>query len=680
MGNYGVSSAPAVGQTAGRRRARRLTAVLLGALVVWFGASGSASAATAYDALTSVGVGTQPYDVVVYEAGARAYVANYGSNSVSVLSTSTNAVVATVPVGAAPVGIVVDQATGRVYVTNSGASSLSVIDAATNAVVATVPLPGCAGPALPSLDPATGLVYVPCDGSGSVAVVDPATNTVSATIPLGGGSGVWASAVTGGRLYVTNYATGVVTILALPSNAVLATLALGGEPVGLAVDPVTGAVYVAQRTAGTVTVIQGTAATATWTVGGVPNAIAVAPGGGFALVALRDTSTLLVVDTSTGATTATVTLPNPGPTRVAIDPTTGTAFVTHWVSGGTGSTVTVVAVSPTITTTTFPDGVTGTAYSATVAASGTPAISYAVSAGALPAGVTLDPATGALSGTPTAPGTFTFTLTATNSAGSDSHAYTVVVRQPPQVTTTTLPDGVTLTGYAASVVATGTAPITYVVTAGSLPPGIVLGASGALTGTPTTAGTFTVTVTATNSVGTSSATLTILVRAVPTITTTTLPGATEGVAYGSAVQAGGTAPMSYAVTAGALPPGVSLDPVTGVLSGTPSVSGTFSFTVTVTNPAGAATQVLILLVSAPALPPAPPAHTAVDPPAAAPNSPGPVVAQTGTTVLAQTGTTVSTPLGLGLGLAGLGGLLLFATRRRRAPRSGLHEHRTRRHR
>jgi len=68
------------------------------------------------------------------------YVANNGSNSVSVIDAAGNAVVATIPVGNVPYGIAVDPSGTRVYVANNGSNSVSVIDAASNAVVATIPV------------------------------------------------------------------------------------------------------------------------------------------------------------------------------------------------------------------------------------------------------------------------------------------------------------------------------------------------------------------------------------------------------------------------------------------------------------------------------------------------------------------------------------------------------------
>lgn len=85
---------------------------------------------------------------------------------------------------------------------------------------------------------------------------------------------------------------------------------------------------------------------------------------------------------------------------------------------------------PTITPATLPNGTVGTAYTATLTATGDVPITWAVTTGALPAGLTLDPATGAITGTPTTAGTFTFAVTATNAGGSATQEFTIVVAPP----------------------------------------------------------------------------------------------------------------------------------------------------------------------------------------------------------------------------------------------------------
>ena len=264
-------------------------------------------------------------------------------------------------------------------------------------------------------------------------------------------------------------------------------------------------------------------------------------------------------------------------------------------SGAQPLTLNIVAPTITIAPTTLPNATAGTAYSQTVTASGGASpYSYAVTAGALPAGLVLNTTSGTVTGTPTAAGTFNFTVTATdNGSFTGSRAYTVTIAGPTiTVAPVSLPAPVVGVAYSQAVSASGgTAPYSYAVVAGALPPGLTLSAAGTLSGTPTAAGPFTFSVQATDSTTGTGAPFTgaraySVTIAVPTITIapSTLPNPTVGTAYSQTVTAsGGLAAYSYAVTAGTLPAGLALNTTTGAVSGTPTTAGAASFTITATD-------------------------------------------------------------------------------------------------
>ncbi len=242
-----------------------------------------------------------------------------------------------------------------------------------------------------------------------------------------------------------------------------------------------------------------------------------------------------------------------------------------------------------VTTTTLPTPVLTQAYAQTVATSGgTAPVTFAVTAGALPAGLSLNTNTGAITGTPTAAGTSSFTLTATDSnAITASRAYSVTIAAALAVTTTSLPTPVLTQAYAQTVATSGgTAPVTFAVTAGALPAGLSLNTNtGAITGTPTVAGTYSFTMTATDSNAiTAARTYGGTIAAALLVTTTTLPRPVLTQAYAQTVAtSGGTAPVTFAVTSGTLPAGLSLNGATGAITGTPTVAGDYSFVVTATD-------------------------------------------------------------------------------------------------
>ena len=179
--------------------------------------------------------------------------------------------------------------------------------------------------------------------------------------------------------------------------------------------------------------------------------------------------------------------------------------------------------APSITTASLPNGTAGTAYSQTLAGTGgTIPYTWTVSAGALPAGLSLSSA-GVLSGTPTTGGTSNFTVKLTDAAGgSATQNYTVTISGGVSITTASpLPVGDVGTAYAQTFAASGgTAPYTWTVTSGAVPAGLTLTSAGVLSGAPTTAGasTFTILVTD-NASGTASKSFTVTINSAPSITT-----------------------------------------------------------------------------------------------------------------------------------------------------------------
>ena len=226
--------------------------------------------------------------------------------------------------------------------------------------------------------------------------------------------------------------------------------------------------------------------------------------------------------------------------------------------------------------------------------------------GTIPFGLKFNDATGLLYGfpktgsvgalmMPSAP----FSVTATDKNGcSGTRVYTLTLTcSSVALSPAALPSGNVAAPYAQLFIATGGAPpYTFTVVSGSLPPGLTLDSGGAIGGTPTTPGTycFEVTVTDAGGCGTGLTAYAIVINSATCPAGTTivvspsaLPFAPTGMPYAQAITAvGGTPPYTFTVTAGNLPPGLTLNSITGLLSGTPTTGGRYTFTITATDANG----------------------------------------------------------------------------------------------
>jgi hypothetical protein len=303
--------------------------------------------------------------------------------------------------------------------------------------------------------------------------------------------------------------------------------------------------------------------------------------------------------------------------------TTGTYTVHISVTDGYGTEATTtlnlrVTAPPSvvITTTSLPDGTIGQFYTTTLTASGGIGSTYTWTISGLPTGLTYTSFDGNIHGTPTVTGTYTVHVRVSDGHGDTTTAtFTLhVTATPPVITTTSLTNGMVGSFYTTFLTATGgTGSYTWTIT--GLPPGISYTSSdGQIYGTPSTTGTYTVHISVTDGYGTeATTTLNLHVTAPPpvVITTTSLPSGTQGQFYTTTLTASGGIGSTYTWTISTLPTGLTYTSFNGYIYGTPTVSGTYTVHVRVSDGHGdTATTTLTLHITAtppvittPSLPP-----------------------------------------------------------------------------
>ena len=249
-------------------------------------------------------------------------------------------------------------------------------------------------------------------------------------------------------------------------------------------------------------------------------------------------------------------------------------------------------------------GTAGASYSYGFAATGVPAPTW--TATGLPSGSALNSTTGVLTWASPATGSYSFPVTATNSAGSDVKTFALVIAAagtaPSIQDISPLPVGTSGTAYSYTFTATGSPIPTW--TSSGIPSGSALSSSGVFTWAAPDAGSYSFTVTATNSVGaTSPKTFALTINAAgipPAITSLNAFTCAQAVGCTIDLTATGNPTPTWAIVSGTLPSGLALtDPAGGIISGVPSSTGIYTVTVGATNGVSPdATQAITITVSA----------------------------------------------------------------------------------
>jgi hypothetical protein len=294
----------------------------------------------------------------------------------------------------------------------------------------------------------------------------------------------------------------------------------------------------------------------------------------------------LSVNTATGAITGTPTVS--GTSSVSIGATN---------AGGTGEAILTLTVSPpapVITSAASATGIVGSAFSYTITANNSPT---SFNATGLPAGLTVTTATGVISGTPTATGTSSVTISAINAVGTGNAVLALTInasQSKPAITSAATATAALGSAFSYTITASNS-PTSYSAT--GLPSGLSVNTTtGAIIGAATAAGSFNVAIGASNAGGTGTAILALtVIPHAPAITSAATATATKGSAFSYTITASNS-PTSYNATG--LPAGLSVKTTTGAITGTPTTSGSSSISLSATNAGGTGNAVLTLTINA----------------------------------------------------------------------------------
>ena len=294
--------------------------------------------AQAHTATIPVGIG--PFGIAYNPSNNNIYVANAASSTVSVISGSTNSVIATPLVGRAPFWLVYVP-NNQIYVTNGESNDVYVINAATNRVVKSIAVG--TEPSGMAYDPTNNSVYVTNSANNTVSVINAATDIVVSTIPLGSSSGSGSDSATpdstrpvmlaydndNDGLYVSKEPFAVSIINAV-TNAAVYDITVDRDPTGIAYNPTNHNMYVAKFSSNEVSVIDTitNSVIGNIPVGNIPVDIVYNPINHNMYVTNLDSNTLSVIDSTTNSVIGTIPAGS-APYGIAYDSTNNHIYVTN---------------------------------------------------------------------------------------------------------------------------------------------------------------------------------------------------------------------------------------------------------------------------------------------------------------------------------------------------------------
>jgi YVTN family beta-propeller protein len=330
----------------------KVSKLLSTSLIIFFALS-IASMVYVSASTSSISVGASPTGIAYDTAKGWIYVVSSGTDSVSVISDSTNSIIKTIPVGSIPTGIVYDSGKSAIYVTNHGSNSVSVISDSSNLVTKTIMVG--TNPNNIAYDSGQNEIFVVNAGDNSVSIISDSSNLVLKTVSVGTNpnKAVYDSAM--GEVFVCNSGYNTVSVISDVSNSVTKVITVGSGPAGGAYDSGMNEIFIANSVPGTVSVIsdRDNSLVATINVGTTPYGIAYDPITSELFVVNHGASSVSIISDTNNSVVSTLTV-GAFPTGVIYDSVKGTMYITNEGSGTisviSDSSVTVPSPTPSTST------------------------------------------------------------------------------------------------------------------------------------------------------------------------------------------------------------------------------------------------------------------------------------------------------------------------------------------
>jgi YVTN family beta-propeller protein len=245
-------------------------------------------------------------------ASARIYVTNQLDNTASVIDGGTHKIVATVRVGVSPAQMAVSPDRKSVYIANTGSDTVSVLNTADNTIARTIALPRGSRPIGVALNPNGRYLYTADGGANRVSVIDTRTGRVRAAARVGTQPLSVAVAPDGKTVYSANSGSGDVSVIDARTNRVVRAIPTGRFPSGVAVTPDGASVYVTNELSGVAVIDADNGAVEAGLREPSPFSVAMSPNGDRAYVTSLGPGRVTAIDTATHRVSSTVSVGPPG--------------------------------------------------------------------------------------------------------------------------------------------------------------------------------------------------------------------------------------------------------------------------------------------------------------------------------------------------------------------------------